>query len=294
MLVLCTCPDAAHAACGDCLGAPLLGALECRSLSCPRVQPPPPASWGLTERAVHMDAVLAAVAAGALTAAEGARFAKLQLQNAVRCSNVEAVSWPCPRVECEGFHIGDALPAGPQMGLRVECSIGKQPGSSRRGSPCAAVWCGACGVAWSDDHGGRRCATWHEEAEEARKARIREEAEQRRREEEARIQGIKDAEERERARAAEEARRAAEAARILADEAARLAELRRNKERDEEYLRAFTRPCPRCRANIHRSSGCLHMNCTCGGYFNWCCGTTDRGHPAYSCPRYPGREWRQY
>jgi hypothetical protein len=31
------------------------------------------------------------------------------------------------------------------------------------------------------------------------------------------------------------------------------------------------RPCPRCKTPIEKNGGCLHMSCTCGHQYFWCC-----------------------
>ena len=38
-----------------------------------------------------------------------------------------------------------------------------------------------------------------------------------------------------------------------------------------EFIRQFTRNCPKCNNKILKESGCNHMRCPCGAYFCWRC-----------------------
>ena len=38
-----------------------------------------------------------------------------------------------------------------------------------------------------------------------------------------------------------------------------------------QFIRDFTRNCPKCNNKILKESGCNHMRCPCGAYFCWRC-----------------------
>lgn len=37
------------------------------------------------------------------------------------------------------------------------------------------------------------------------------------------------------------------------------------------WMTLRTKPCPRCKARIHKNGGCKHMSCACGHHFCWNC-----------------------
>jgi hypothetical protein len=55
---------------------------------------------------------------------------------------------------------------------------------------------------------------------------------------------------------------------------------------NERYIRKFTKPCPKCKCNIEKNAGCLHMRCQhCNHFFCWHCGGDGAACGSYKCQR---------
>jgi len=95
-----------------------------------------------------------------LTAPEVRRFTNLGVVNSARLRG--ELAHVCPRGACQGVFLDIPPPAPNAPGVRMECVIGRRPGSSV--PPCPASICAFCGEMWDPLHKGKACGRWREEA----------------------------------------------------------------------------------------------------------------------------------